>query len=428
MAYEPHPAADAFPMMDDGRFNELVDDIRTNGLIEHIVIYDGKILDGRNRYKACLLLEIQPKTKQYDGDDPWSFVWSLNGARRDLVDEQRYLIWKHCNEKSEAFQAEKKRIQDEANAKRAEAARVQENRGNRYTEPKEKVEVVQQSVVTPLKNHRKGQQAKSKAAKVNPGAVARGDKLVKKRPDLAEKVRTGAIRPAEAHRQMKKEDLEEKKAKAAAQLKEKPDAPKVWCESYKTWLEKQPDCDLLLTDPPYSTDVEDIATFAEDWLPMALSKVKKTGRAYVFIGAYPEEIQAYLNIKIPTQILVWTYRNTLGPSPKKDYKLNWQAILYYRMQDAHDLDCEIMLEQFSVQDISAPDGRQMDRYHTWQKPNEIAERFVRHSTVQGEVVIDPFCCTGTFPLAAARLGRIGLGCDINIENLKIAEGRGCVLM
>lgn len=239
--------------------------------------------------------------------------------------------------------------------------------------------------------------------------------------DTAKKIRS-------VDRDRKKDELEEKKAKIAAQIKEKPDAPKIWCESYETWIPNQPDCDLLLTDPPYSTDVEDIAKFAAEWLPVALSKVKPTGRAYIFIGAYPEEIQAYLSVKAPTQILVWAYRNTLGPSPKKDYKLNWQAILYYRMPDAPDLDCGVMLEQFSVQDISAPDGRQMNRYHAWQKPNEIAERFVRHSTQPGDIVLDPFCCTGTFPLAAAKLGRVGLGCDIDPENLKIAEGRGCKLM
>lgn len=45
--------------------------------------------------------------------------------------------------------------------------------------------------------------------------------------------------------------------------------------------------DLLLTDPPYSTDVEDIEAFAAERLPLALAKVKPTGRAYICIGAYP---------------------------------------------------------------------------------------------------------------------------------------------
>ena len=54
--------------------------------------------------------------------------------------------------------------------------------------------------------------------------------------------------------------------------------------------------DLLVTDPPYSTDIENIEEFAEAWLPNALDKVKQTGRAYISIGAYPREIKAYLRL------------------------------------------------------------------------------------------------------------------------------------
>jgi len=192
------------------------------------------------------------------------------------------------------------------------------------------------------------------------------------------------------------------------------------------WLQRQGEADLLLTDPPYSTDIEDIEAFAKAWLPLALSKLKPTGRAYICVGAYPKELAAYMAAAMPTQILVWTYRNTLGPSPTHQYKLNWQAILYYQMPEAQPLDCPIMLEQFSVQEINAPDGRLGDRYHAWQKPMQLADQLIRHSTKPGDKVIDPFACTGTFLLAAAAKGRIAYGCDISEENVSIAVARGCV--
>jgi len=84
-----------------------------------------------------------------------------------------------------------------------------------------------------------------------------------------------------------------------------------------------------------------------------------------------------------------------------------------------------MTEQFSVQDINAPDGRLGDRYHAWQKPIELAERFVRHSTKEGDTVLDPFACTGSFLLAASKLGRRASGCDIDQANIDIAVQRGC---
>lgn len=189
--------------------------------------------------------------------------------------------------------------------------------------------------------------------------------------------------------------------------------------------------DLLLTDPPYSTDVDDIDGFVRSWLYHALEGVNDTGFAYVFIGAYPDEVKAYLNADTPqnvelTQLLVWTYRNTLGNNPKDRYKQNYQMCLFYRGINAPHLDCPITNEQWAVQDINAPDGRRGDRYHAWQKPTEIAERFIRHSTNRGMVVYDPFACTGTFLLAAAKLGRRAFGYEINHENASIAFSRGCV--
>ncbi len=191
------------------------------------------------------------------------------------------------------------------------------------------------------------------------------------------------------------------------------------------WLQARYPCDLLLTDPPYSTDVEDVAAFAASWLPIALADVKPTGRAYICIGAYPVELAAYLNVAMPTQVLVWTYRNTLGPSPTYGYKLNWQAILYYQGADAAPLNAPQMTEQFSVQDINAPDARQGDRWHAWQKPDTLAERLIRHSTQPDDIVHDPFAGTGTFILSAARLGRIGLGCERDPDMIEIAMKRGC---
>lgn len=207
-------------------------------------------------------------------------------------------------------------------------------------------------------------------------------------------------------------------------------APKIFvADCMKAHLKEK--CDLLLTDPPYSTDVTDIEEFVDSWLYRTLEGVKDTGFAYIFIGAYPEEVKAYLNAKIPDhirleQILVWTYKNTLGQNPKDRYKLNYQNCLFYRGINAPMLDCPLTAEQWAVQEINAPDGRQGDRYHAWQKPMEIAERFIRHSTKEGDRVYDPFACTGTFLLAAAKLGRKAYGCEIDESNAKIAIERGCV--
>jgi ParB-like chromosome segregation protein Spo0J len=88
----PHPIADYFPQMDDAAFAELVDDISEHGLLEPIVLYEGKILDGRHRYRACIEAGIEPEFTDYEGDDPLAFAISVNLRRRHLSESQRAMI------------------------------------------------------------------------------------------------------------------------------------------------------------------------------------------------------------------------------------------------------------------------------------------------------------------------------------------------
>jgi ParB-like chromosome segregation protein Spo0J len=79
-----HPIANVWPLMDDDKLSELAEDIRVNGLINPIWTYEGKVLDGRNRYKACLLASVKPTFTDYTGDSPASFAVSLNDHRRHM--------------------------------------------------------------------------------------------------------------------------------------------------------------------------------------------------------------------------------------------------------------------------------------------------------------------------------------------------------
>jgi hypothetical protein len=87
-----HPLADLFPMLDDEEQGALAADIRDHGLHAPIATYEGKILDGRNRYRACQVAGVNPAFKEYKGDDPLGYVVSLNMVRRHLDGSQRAMI------------------------------------------------------------------------------------------------------------------------------------------------------------------------------------------------------------------------------------------------------------------------------------------------------------------------------------------------
>lgn len=88
-SYQAHKYANLLPLLEGAARDALDDDVRANGLRHSIVLYQGRILDGRNRYAACLRVCIAPTFVEYDGDDPLGFVISANLVRRELNDGQR---------------------------------------------------------------------------------------------------------------------------------------------------------------------------------------------------------------------------------------------------------------------------------------------------------------------------------------------------
>ena len=96
---EDHKIANTFPLMRKPALDELVADIEENGLRDKITIFEGKILDGRNRYRAMLRLDPKFSVKtapkmfiEFDGGDPIEFVVSKNLHRRHLTTSQRAMI------------------------------------------------------------------------------------------------------------------------------------------------------------------------------------------------------------------------------------------------------------------------------------------------------------------------------------------------
>jgi hypothetical protein len=87
-----HPLAELFPLLGGADFDSLVDDIRTNGLNEPVIMHKGRILDGRNRYRACQSAGVDPRFREFEGTDPVAFVVSANVHRRHLNESQRSMI------------------------------------------------------------------------------------------------------------------------------------------------------------------------------------------------------------------------------------------------------------------------------------------------------------------------------------------------
>ena len=93
--YDIHEAAKIFPLMPEDELDQLAADIQAHGLLEPIIIHDGKILDGRNRERACMMIGLEPTYKiiEMEGDIlPIEYVVSKNLHRRHLSPAQRAAV------------------------------------------------------------------------------------------------------------------------------------------------------------------------------------------------------------------------------------------------------------------------------------------------------------------------------------------------
>jgi ParB-like chromosome segregation protein Spo0J len=59
-----HPIADLFPLLKGEELQALADDIKENGLYEAILVFEGEIIDGRNRWRACKMAGVEPRIEE----------------------------------------------------------------------------------------------------------------------------------------------------------------------------------------------------------------------------------------------------------------------------------------------------------------------------------------------------------------------------
>jgi hypothetical protein len=163
MTYEPHELALILPPLKPEQFEHLKQSIATEGLSHAIILYEDKILDGVHRERACDELGLEPFYEEYDGDDPARFVFGHNLGRRHLTTSQRGMIGARLEEHFSAPRGRPKK-----NSRRSAG----------ITKPRRRNEAAERAAEIV------GTSARS---------ISRAKRVIKLRPDLAEKVKSGEL-------------------------------------------------------------------------------------------------------------------------------------------------------------------------------------------------------------------------------------------
>jgi len=421
----------------DEEYEKLKESILAEGVRDPLIVWNGMLLDGHHRYKIAQEFGIEYKTIEVnlpDMDTAKEWIIKNQLGRRNLT-EQEASYYRGKLYESRKRQGERTDLTSAQNVLKFNTAEeIGKEYGVSHMTVKRDAEF--SKAVDKVANEI-GEKAKeailSGQASITKKDVEKLIEIKQEVPEFIEPILKGEISLSKAIQESKKRLIEQvQEERRNTKDIEKAILYNEDCVNFLNRFESK-SIDLLITDPPYSTDVKNMPEFLDTWLYEALDKVKDTGRAFICIGAYPIEIYTYLEYLLKTEWivdnpLVWTYRNTLGQTPRMKYNLNYQLILHLYKETSNPLDNRITNEMFSVQDINAPDGRLGDRFYKWQKPDLLAERLINHTTKEGDKIIDPFAGCGTFILKASELNRSAYGCDIDIDVVNIAKRRGCYVI
>lgn len=186
---EYHEVANLFPLMQGDEFEELKADIKQNGLIEPIWLdKEGRIIDGRNRHRACIETGITPRFRTWDnGKSLVGFVVSLNLKRRHLEKSQRAML-----------------ATDILPMLEKEARERQATSQPGIYGGKPLVAILPQAV-----DQGKAREFAADIMGVGSRYVQEAKSIRQKSPELAEKVKAGEMTIPEAKKEIKKQEREE---------------------------------------------------------------------------------------------------------------------------------------------------------------------------------------------------------------------------
>lgn len=450
-----HPAACIFPILPDDELQQLADDIKANGQHEPVVIFDGMVLDGRNRWLACKFAGITPKTREFHGSplDALSYVWSVNVKRRHLSSGQAAIAWAKLEQLNADCKAE------------VEAMRKEAPKGGRPA--KETGTIICPSKTSAERKKDSTDHKLAEAAATNRNYITTARKVVDQAPELAAKVERGEMTlpqaATELRREEKRKDLEQK-AQVAKQQALRQDEP-LWTliesdviAGLESVVMGDQRARLIFADPPYNIGVDygdhhddklDDVQFVEwclNWTRLACDCLTDDGSLWLMINdEYAADFVTNARDCGLTMRAWIKWYETFGVNCSNNFNRTSRHILYFVL----DPDCFV----FNETEVLRPSDRQT-KYgdqraqssgktldDVWQIPRlsgtsaeripdfptqlplELVSRIVRVASEPGDLILDPFSGSATTGVAAIQHDRKYIGIDASSRFIEASEKR-----
>jgi ParB-like chromosome segregation protein Spo0J len=365
-------------------YNQLKSSIRTNGLYLPIIINEkGIVLDGHHRHKICNELKIQGKykVKKFENKtDEIIFVGECNLQRRQLTSLQRIALVI----KLEPFYKEK------AKERMSEAGRG----GNITTPSKVRDELGRKANVSG-KQYEKGKKILENNDEKLISNVLSGEKTINK-----------------AYHEITKQEKKEKRLSEIKKLQVKlPKSVQLFNKPFQELNIEANSVSLIFTDPPYT---EDNLYLYEDLAKQATKILRNGGSLLCYSPHYALDRiitmmkKQGLKYQWPMAIIhSGPKASQHGPKVFVGYKpMLWFVKGKYEGEYINDT----IKSEFQGKEL-----------HKWAQSTVESDYYIKHLTIENEIVYDPFLGQGTFGMSAVKLARQFIGAEINSEHFENAQ-------
>jgi DNA modification methylase/ParB-like chromosome segregation protein Spo0J len=450
-----HPACAKVPPMSPDEWGDFLEDVKRRGVQEPIVVQRGGIvLDGRHRWEAAKLRgdqTIPARAVDLSEQEQTEFIIAAAVLRRHLTDDQRSFLAARFREPL-------------SQAARADRARKGGRTGGLGRIKATSLSVNVADKPLPKRDTRKEAAARFRVPERKLRAAAA---VQEERPDLADRVLAGELTLPQAKQELRREQKrEELKAKAQACKTARSGHP-IWeivhgdCLEILSSLSKK--ARLIFADPPYNIGVDygngeaadqlDDATYvawAERWLAACRDALTTDGSLWVLIGdEYAAEYGITLK-RLGLSIRSWIkWYESFGVNCSRNFNRCSRHLFYCVRDPKHFVFHEGAVTRLSDRlakygdKRASPGGKLWD--NVWgiappiprltgtcqerlpdfptQLPLALVEPVVLCATDQDDLVVDPFCGSGTTGAAALKHGRQFLGMEWSERFAKLARLR-----
>lgn len=247
----------------------------------------------------------------------------------------------------------------------------------------------------------------------------------------------------------------------------------LWLGDSIEWLKSLPSesIDVIFADPPYNIKKADWDSFENQeeyikwsmlWIEQASRVLKPTGTLYIcgFSEILADLKHPATKLFHSCRWIIWHYKNKANLG--KDWGRSHESILHFRKSKNFTLNIDNVRIPYGNHTLKYPShpqattsqyGNGKNDKHVWkpnplgakprdviecpttcngmhektphptQKPEELIRKMVLASSNIGDVVLDPFCGSGTTPVCSEQLQRKWLACDISSKYLEWTVNR-----